>query len=84
MLSSIPVAHENRSVEPNTRLDDGQNYSQHSQSNGTQAVVEYTLTIFAPNDLYVPATLKCKTRTEFLEWLHITRRCGYFHQVSTN
>jgi hypothetical protein len=32
--------------------------------------------------LYKPAILTCKTREEFLKWLRITRRCGYFHQAS--
>jgi hypothetical protein len=84
MLSSGSVECVSRSVEPQVCLGEGQDYGQKAQNNGPHLIAKYTLTIFAPNNLYEPAILRCKTREEFLDWLHITRRCGYFHEVSTN
>ena len=84
MLSSVSVERLGRSIEPEVWLGEGQEQRQESQNKTTRTLTQYILTIFAPNDLYNPAILKCRTREEFLKWHHIARRCGYFHEVSTN
>jgi hypothetical protein len=81
MLSSASVEGVGRSVEHQLWLEKGQGSG---QDNGSRLITKYILTIFAPNNSYKPAILTCKTREEFLKWFYITRRCGYFHEVSTS
>jgi hypothetical protein len=84
MLSSVSVKCVDRSIKSQVCLGEGQDFGQKTQNNDPYLINKYTLTIFAPNNLYLPAILRCKTREEFLKWLHITRRCGYFHEQSQN
>lgn len=82
MLSSVSLERVDQSIKPQVSLGEGN--MQRAQNSGSRLIPKYTLTILAPNNLYEPAILTCKTREDFLNWLRIKRGCRCFHRVSTN